>query len=95
MPRFALSEPSIGSTTTSVAPVAVAADLLGHDRHVEVAEAGEDRVLRRLVDRRRVVAAFALAYDGLALDARRQLVENRAHVLDGRAADRDPVRHSA
>ena len=94
MPRFALSEPSIGSITTTVLAVAEPADLLGDDRDVELAEARDDHVLRCLVDRRRVVAAEALADDRLALGARRQLVEHAAHVLDRRAAQCEPVGHS-
>ena len=60
MPRFALSEPSIGSMTTRHAPAAELADLLGDDRRVEPVEAREDHALGGGVDRRRVVAALAL-----------------------------------
>ena len=96
MPRFALSEPSIGSTTTTVAPSPRRADLLADDRDpVDQPKPREDRVLGRLVDRGRLVAAFALADDRLALGARRQRGEHGAHVLDARAADREPVSQPA
>ena len=94
MPRFALSEPSIGSITTTVSPRAEPPDLFRDDRHVELAEPRDDRILRGLVDRGRLVAAETLADDGLALVARRQLDEHALHVLDGRAADSSQSRHS-
>ena len=70
------------------------ADLLRDDRDVELAEARDDRILGRLVDRGRLVAAEALPDDGLALGARRQLDEHAPHVVDRRAAQREPVGHS-
>ena len=69
------------------------AELLG-DEHEVLAERGEtrdDRVLRCLVDRRRVVAADAELEDGLALDPRRQPLEDVADVLDAEAAGLEPV----
>ena len=45
-----------------------------------LAQARDDRVLGRLVDRRRLVAAEPLTDDRLALGARRQLLEHAAHV---------------
>ena len=52
----------------------------------------DDRILGSFVDRRRLVTAETLADDGLALVARRQLLEYAAHVLDRRAAEREPIR---
>ena len=71
------------------------AELLG-DEHEVLAERGETRdhrVLRCLVDGRRLVAADAEPKDGLALDPRRQPLEDDADVLDAEAAGLEPVRH--
>ena len=86
MPRFAFTEPSIGSTTTRRGRPRrrALAQLLG-DEHEVLAERLEPRDDRRLgcrVDRRRVVAAFAGAQDRLALLRRRQVGENIADVRD-------------
>ena len=81
MPRFAFTEPSMGSTTTCRAPPAPnvrSPELLGHEHEV-LAERGEtldDRVLGRLVDRRRVVATLADA--GGRARARRSSADARA-----------------
>src|SRR5207248_4283313 len=72
-------------------PVADATDLFGDDGDVEIAEARDDRVLRRLVDRGRVVAAEALPEHRLAAGPRRQRRENAAHVLRRGTADGEPV----
>ncbi len=92
MPRFALSEPSIGSTTSSGSASAprrpTSSETICARR---LAHAGEDRLLRRLVDRRRVVTAETLPYDGLALGARGQPLEHRVDVGDRRAAQLQPV----
>ena len=91
MPRFALSEPSIGSTTTSVELPSTNPDLLGDDRDAERPEAREDDALGGLVDRGRLVAAAAAADHRLPLDARRQVGEHAAHVLGGGTAEGEPV----
>ena len=93
MPRFAFSEPSIGSTTTVQRPSPSSADLLADDAHVLAAEALEDHALGRGVDRRRLVAALAGADDRLALGAQRQLGEHARDVVRarrGRAASQSP-----
>ena len=94
MPRFAFSEPSIGSTTTVQRPLAFDADLLADDAHVLAAEALEDHALGGRVDRRRLVAALARADDGLAVGAQRQLVEHARDVVPCVAAERVPVGHT-
>ena len=71
-----------------------ATGLFGDDRDVEIAEPREDRVLGRFVDRGRGVATEPLADDRLALDARRQLLEDGADVQHRRAAEAEPVRHN-
>ena len=66
MPRFAFSEPSIGSITTRQRPPPTSPI---SSETIRVAEAGEPRdddALSRLVDRRRLVAALARADDRLA-----------------------------
>ena len=73
MPRFAFSEPSIGSTTTRTGrpPERALAELLGDEREAarsSALEPGDDGVLGGGVDRRRVVAALAAPQHGLALD---------------------------
>ena len=94
MPRLALSEPSIGSTTTSgSASPPEAADLLRDDRAGSLAHPGEDDVLRGLVDRGRVVAAEARAHHGLALDARGQALEHGLDVRDRGPAELQPISH--
>ena len=92
MPRFAFSEPSIGSTTTRGPPAADAlAELLGDER-----EALVERLEAREHDRVSAAASIAVvssppspgADDGLALGARRQLGEHaRATSADGVAAE--------
>ena len=90
---MALIEPSIGSSTTHVAPPRTDAELLGDEREVAAVgvEARHDRLLDRGVDRRRVVAAHPRADDRLAIRARGQLGEHAADVLDRGAAGRQPV----
>ncbi len=98
MPRFAFTDPSIGSTTTvrrPPDPKARTPELLGDEDEV-LTERGEplhDRVLRRLVDRRRVVTALSQSEHGLALGARRQTLEDGADVRDAEAAGLEPWRH--
>ena len=99
MPRFALIEPSMGSSTTVTAPSArgrAVAELLAHEREVDarVVEQRDDRALRRVVDRRRVVATLSGADDPLALVARGQLGEDALDLGGGGAAELEPVRHS-
>ncbi len=94
MPRFALTRAVDRVDDDDRRAAAEPADLLRDDRHVEVAEAGDDRVLGRLVDRGRLVAAEAGADDRLALDAGRQLLEHALHVRDRGATDGEPVGHS-
>ena len=95
MPRLALSEPSIGSTTTSGQPCAAdAADLLRDDRARSSRTRARIRVLGGPVDRRRVVAAEAFADDRLALDARRQPLEHGVDVRDSGPTELQPVSHS-
>ena len=65
-PRLALTEPSTGSITTRRTARAAELDLAAllrdrAQRHAQPLELGEHRVLRRLVDRERRVAALALA----------------------------------
>ena len=63
--------------------------LLGDDRHsVEPAEPCEHRLLRGRVDQGRVVTALTGADDGLAIAARRPLVEHALDVGDRVAAER-------
>ena len=100
MPRFAFSEPSIGSTTTrhGVAGAEDAlAELLRDEREVlvELLEPVHDRRLGGRVDRGRVVAALAGGEHGLALDAGRQLGEHAAYVADRVAAHLEPRRSTA
>ena len=54
----------------------------------------KNRVLGRLVDGRRLVAAEALADHRLTLGAGRQLLEDALDVLRRGAADREPIRHN-
>ena len=61
----------------------------------DVPQAGQDRFLRRLVDGGRLVTAAARPDHRLALGARRQPLERRVDVLDRRAAQLEPVGHSA
>ena len=92
MPRFAFSEPSMGSITTNVAPSPIDAGFFGNDRQtVDLFEPSEDRALGCRVDRRCLVAALAGADDRLTVGAQRQLDEHAAHVLDRRAAEAEPV----
>ena len=93
IPRFAFTEPSIGSTTTVSAPPAPksrspSSSETSVKSRPERLEAPHDGVLGRRVDRGRVVAALAGAEDRLALDARRQLGEHRVEVAHARAAER-------
>ena len=98
MPRFAFTDPSIGSTTTVARPSRSepAAPELLRDEHEVLVERGEpldDRVLGRLVDRSRVVSALAPPQHGLALGARRQLLEHGADVGDAEPAGLEPRGH--
>ena len=66
------------------------------DEHEVVAEGSEpldDRILRRLVDRRRVVASLSALQHGLPFDARRQPLEHVADVRDAKAARLEPRGH--
>ena len=67
------------------------ADLLRDDCPGSLAHAREDRLLRGLVDRGRVVAAQPRSHDGLALGSRREPLEHRVDVGDRRAAELQPV----
>ncbi len=76
IPRFAFTEPSIGSTTTRRSPPAPNTRIteLLRDEHEVLVEGGEPRddgVLGRLVDRGRLVATLAELQHGLALGPRR------------------------
>ena len=96
MPRFALSDPSIGSTTTSGSaspprrPTSSETTSAG-----SIADPSEDHVLRGLVDRGRVVAAEPRAHHGLALDAGRQAFEHGLDVRDRGPAQLQPISHSS
>ena len=95
---MAFTEPSIGSTTTLVSASGAEHALpeLFRYEHEVVAEGSEpldDRVLRRLVDRRRVVASLSALQHGLAFDARRQSLEHVADVRDTEAARLEPRGH--
>ena len=64
IPRFAFTEPSIGSSdypARAARAEDALAELLGdeHEILVQLREAGDDGVLGRLVDRRRIVSALA------------------------------------
>ena len=62
---------------------------------VERLEPGDDGVLGRSVDRRRVVAALPAPQHRLALGPRRQRREDALDVRDAAAAEREPVdRHT-
>jgi hypothetical protein len=61
---------------------------------VEVLEPRDHRALGGIVDRGRVVAALAGGEHGLALAARRQLVEDAADVRSSRPAELEPGLHS-
>ena len=76
MPRFALSEPSIGSMTMRVRPLPSSPTSSETIVASTPVEAREDDALGRGVDRGRVVAALALREHRLALGARRQLGEH-------------------
>ena len=67
------------------------ADLLRNDGARRRLDPREDRLLRSLVDRRGLVAAFAGADDRLALGARRQPLEDGVDVRDRRPAELQPV----
>ena len=71
------------------------AELLRDEREVRARgiELREDRVLRRRVNRGRVVAAEPVSDDGLALGARREVVEDLPDVLDSRPARIEPRAH--
>ena len=74
-------------------PVAEDPDLLGDELDVLAVEAVEDHRLGRLVDRRRDVAALALADRPLALVAAGHLLEHAPHVVRarrGRARSQGP-----
>ena len=71
------------------------AELL-RDEHEVVAQRNEpldDRVLRRLVDRRRIVASLSELQHGLPLDTRRQPLQHAPDVLDAEATRLEPGRH--
>ena len=70
-------------------------DLLRDDRSAGRAEALDDRVLGRLVDRGRLVAALARAEHRLALGAGRHPLEHRLDVGDRRAAELEPLSQAA
>ena len=70
-------------------------ELLG-DEHEVLVERGEpldDGVLRRLVDRRRVVAPLTQTQHRLAHDARRQSLEGAAAIRDAQPAGLEPGGH--
>ena len=99
MPRFALTEPSIGSTITrsgSARPEDALAELLRDEREVSSVrlEPGDDGVLGGGVDRGRVVAALPRAQHGLALGTGRKVVEDGLDVGDARPAEVEPVAHT-
>ena len=76
MPRFAFTDPSIGSTTTVHGPPdpnrrVPSSSETSTKSSLEGREPLDDRVLGRLVDRSRVVTTLAPAQHGLALGARR------------------------
>ena len=96
MPRFAFTDPSIGSTTTRIVPppltsrTPASSDTTREAELLDRAQPVEDALLGARVDRRRLVAALALAQDGLPLLAGRQLDEQVADVLDRGAAGVEP-----
>ena len=89
MPRLALTEPSIGSTTTAAGRrrrtrARRAPRRRASDRASRRLEARHDRLLGRRVDRGRVVATLAGAQHGLALGACGQRGEGLVEVRDAR-----------
>ena len=98
MPRFAFTDPSIGSTTTLNAPSRsepASSQLLRHEHEV-LAERGkplDDGVLGSLIDRGRVVSTLAPPQHGLALDTRRQLLEYGADIGNAEPAGLEPRSH--
>ena len=100
IPRLALTEPSIGSTTTRrVATRAerALAELLGDEDEVllERRETLDDGVLGGLVDRSGVVSAVSASQHGLALDPRRKPLESLTDVGDAQPAGGEPVGHKS
>ena len=96
MPRFALTEPSIGSTTTRTAPPAPndrtpSSSETSMKSGSERLEPRDDGVLGRRVDRRRVVAALARPQHRLALDPRRQSPRTTSMSATQAAAELEPV----
>ena len=99
MSRLALSEPSIGSQTTRqgcAGPEHPLAELLGDEREVlvERLEPVHDRGLGGRVDRRRVVAALALASTGSRSTRVGSSASTRLDVADRVAAHLEPRLHS-
>src|SRR5215468_245864 len=68
-----------------------AANLLRDDCARRVPHAGEDGLLRSLIDRGGLVTAEAFPYYGLALDARGQSREHRVDIRDRGPAELQPV----
>ena len=98
MPRLALIEPSMGSTTTYV-ELSPRAGRMPSSSEIEReiaasrVEARHHDALGLRVDRRRLVAAFALTDHACALDWIRHLPQHGLHVPDRTAAGREPVGH--
>ena len=96
IPRLALSDPSIGSTTMRKGP-SLSRMPTSSETIVAPSTAREplkDHALGGGVDRSRLVSSLAVADDRLPLDAGGQLDEDAANVLDRLAAEREPVGHN-
>ena len=100
MPRFALTDPSIGSTTTVRGPPAPKMRVPSSSETrtkspLERPESVDDGVFGRLVDRSRVVPSFPTAEHGLTLGACGKAVEHSANVADTCPAGLEPGRHGS
>ena len=96
-PRFALIEPSIGSSTTPGyhRPTRTPSSSETSVKPCRPRRSGHDRPLDGGVDRGRVVAAHPGTDDRLPVRAGGQLREHAANVLDRGAAGREPVSQGA
>ena len=98
IPRFAFTEPSIGIDDDAPRPACAevrspSSSDTSTKSSPSAASRSTDGVLRRLVDRRRVVAADAELEHRLALDSRRQPLEYAFDVLDAEPTRLEPRRH--
>ena len=90
----------MGSTITLSSPPRAERpdpELFGDEGEVDAErlEPPHDDILRRRVDRGRVVASLAGAEHGLALGPCRQVGQNMFELLDAPAREREPVGHGS